>query len=134
MGSRRVLVAEDNLTNQELLLALLEQRGDHVTVVSDGRQAVETSAAHPFDLILMDLQMPEMSGLDATAVIRAREGGTGHRLPIIALTAHAMSGDRERCLEAGMDDYLPKPISPRALLEKLERWLGVDGEVRRNAG
>ena len=71
----------------------------------------------------MDVSMPEMSGLEATAAIRAAEAGSGHRVPIIGVTAHALKGDRERCLEAGMDDYLPKPISPRALTEKIERWM-----------
>jgi CheY-like chemotaxis protein len=93
--SLRVLVAEDNATNQKLVLALLRQRGHRVVVVGNGRQAVETSAARPFDVILMDVQMPELGGLEATAAIRARERDAGGHVPIIALTAHAMSGDRE---------------------------------------
>ncbi|TIT79498.1 MAG: response regulator, partial [Mesorhizobium sp.] len=85
-------------------------------------------------MILMDVSMPEMSGLEATAAIRQLEAEMGTHVPIVGVTAHALKGDRERCLEAGMDDYLPKPISPKALLEKLERWLGSDAEVRRSAG
>jgi CheY-like chemotaxis protein len=85
-------------------------------------------------MILMDVSMPEMSGLEATAAIRRLEADRGGHVPIVGVTAHALKGDRERCLEAGMDDYLPKPISPKALLEKLERWLGAGAEARRSAG
>jgi CheY-like chemotaxis protein len=77
-------------------------------------------------IILMDVSMPEMSGLEATAAIRSAEDGTGHHIPIIGVTAHALKGDRERCLEAGMDDYLSKPISPKALIDKVERWAARD--------
>jgi CheY-like chemotaxis protein len=107
--SLRVLVAEDNRTNQKLIDALLTQRGHHVTLVSDGAQAI-ARAAEVFDLILMDVQMPEVSGLEATATIREQEKQTGRRTPILALTASAMAGDRERCLQAGMDAYVSKPL------------------------
>ncbi len=122
VGPLRVLLAEDNAANQRLVLALLEQRGHHVVVVESGRQAVERSAAQPFDVIVMDVQMPEMSGLEATAAIRAKEQETGaRRVPILALTAHAMSGDRERFLAAGMDAYLSKPIRFEELYRMIDR-------------
>jgi CheY-like chemotaxis protein len=106
----RVLLVEDNSVNQRLALALLQRDGHSVTVVDNGRAAIEALSATAFDAILMDVQMPEMSGLDATAEIRARERTTGGHVRIIAMTAHAMQGDRERCLAAGMDDYVTKPI------------------------
>jgi CheY-like chemotaxis protein len=117
----RILLAEDNAVNQKLALAVLEQRGHHVVVAHDGKQALEKLAEHPVDLVLMDLQMPEMSGLEATAVIREQERERGGHLPIFAMTAHAMKGDRERCLEAGMDGYISKPVNRRELLETVER-------------
>jgi len=113
--SLRVLVAEDNAVNQRLASRLLEKRGHQVLVASNGREALEAIAAHTFDLVLMDVQMPELDGLEATAALRANEAGHGTHLPVIALTAHAMKGDRERCLAAGMDGYLSKPIRPREL-------------------
>jgi CheY-like chemotaxis protein/HPt (histidine-containing phosphotransfer) domain-containing protein len=94
-----------------------------VTIAVDGVDALLACGRQPFDLVLMDCQMPEMDGLQATAELRAR----GHRMPIIALTAHALAGDRERCLQAGMDDYLTKPIEPRLLGEKLHKWLAPAG-------
>jgi two-component system sensor histidine kinase/response regulator len=106
----RVLVAEDNATNRKLVTALLESRGHTVTVAPNGRVAVERSAAEAFDVILMDVQMPELGGLEATAEIRARERSTAMHVPIVAMTAHAMTGDRERCLAAGMDAYVSKPL------------------------
>jgi CheY-like chemotaxis protein len=117
----RILVAEDNPVNQMLTRKLLERCGHEVVVVDDGRSAVTAAQAHRFDVILMDVQMPEMSGFEATRRIRAHEVDAG-RVPIIALTAHAMSGDRERCLEAGMDDYLTKPIDKARLHELVARW------------
>src|SRR3954467_655918 len=106
----RVLLAEDNLVNRKLVSRLLQKRGHHLHAVENGRAAVDTifSTATPFDVVLMDLQMPEMSGFEATQEIRARERGGLTHVPIVALTAHAMAGDRERCLAAGMDDYLSK--------------------------
>jgi two-component system, sensor histidine kinase and response regulator len=109
----RVLVAEDNVVNQKLAAALIT-RGHDPVVASNGREAVEiwaSDAGDVIDVIFMDVQMPEMDGFQATAKIRDAERAKGTHVPIIAMTAHAMSGDRERCLEAGMDDYVTKPIS-----------------------
>jgi CheY-like chemotaxis protein len=114
-----VLVAEDNPINQRLAKRLLEKHGHHVTLVENGREALAAIERARFDLVLMDVQMPEMSGLEATAALREQEKHTGRHLPVIALTAHAMSGDRERCLEAGADEYLSKPVHARELCEKL---------------
>ncbi len=105
-----ILLAEDNVVNQRLVLRLLERAGHRVSVAGSGRAALDLVKENHFDLVLMDVQMPEMDGLEATSAIRAREEGTDTRLPIVALTAHAMKGDRERCLAAGMDDYLSKPV------------------------
>jgi two-component system, sensor histidine kinase and response regulator len=115
----RVLVAEDNRVNQQLAVRLLEKRGHTVVLAGNGRAAVAAFEREPFDVILMDVQMPEMGGVEATAAIRARENGGG-RIPIIAMTAHAMSGDREACLAAGMDGYVAKPISKQPLLDQIE--------------
>jgi CheY-like chemotaxis protein len=118
--ARRVLLAEDNVVNQRVAVGLLSGRGHHVTVVANGREAVERLARETFDLVLMDLQMPVMGGLEATAVIREQEPRTGRRTRIIAMTAHAMSRDRERCLAAGMDGYLSKPIDKEELFAAVE--------------
>jgi two-component system sensor histidine kinase/response regulator len=118
--SLSVLLAEDNAVNQKLASRLLEKMGHRVTLAPNGLEAVRAHAADRFDLILMDVQMPEMNGFEATGRIREREKMTGEHVPIVALTAHAMQGDRERCLEAGMDDYLTKPLSASALAGKLE--------------
>ncbi len=116
----RILVAEDNPVNQELALHLLERRGHSVIVAENGRQAIEAAAKHKFDLVLMDVQMPEMGGIEATQAIREKEISTGAHLPIVAMTAHAMRGDRERCLAAGMDGYIAKPLDPRTFLQTVE--------------
>ena len=108
--SLRVLLAEDNPVNQTLAMRILEKLGHKVQVVNNGKEAVERAQAEPFDLILMDVQMPGMDGLEATTAIRAAEADTGRHVPIVAMTAHAMKGDREKCLSAGMDGYLSKPI------------------------
>ena len=120
--SLRVLVAEDNIVNRKLVTKLLEKRGHYVTSVENGREAVASieAAREPFDLVLMDLQMPEMSGFEATHAVREREKASATHLPIIALTAHAMQGDRERCLAAGMDAYLAKPIDVDELIATIE--------------
>jgi two-component system, sensor histidine kinase and response regulator len=127
--SIRVLLAEDNAVNQRLVTKILEKHGHTVELVGNGRDAVAAVAREPFDVALMDVQMPEMSGLEATAAIRAAELGTGRRLPIIALTAHAMKGDREACLAADMDGYLAKPIRTADLLTLLEQFTGVESHV-----
>jgi two-component system, sensor histidine kinase and response regulator len=118
----RVLLAEDQPINQKLAVTVLSQAGHEVQVARNGHEALALLQQHPFDLVLMDVQMPEMDGLEATALIRRREQGTNRRIPIIAMTAHAMQGDRERCLRQGMDDYLSKPIDIQRLFELLERW------------
>ncbi len=117
-----ILLAEDNLVNQRVASRLLEKQGHSVEVTSNGEEVLTALARDTFDLILMDVQMPVMNGYDATRVIRTEERDTGRRIPIVALTAYAMKGDREICLEAGMDDYLGKPIHPRELMDVLERW------------
>ncbi|MBC7822001.1 MAG: response regulator, partial [Planctomycetaceae bacterium] len=116
----RVLLVEDSLFNQKLAIALLEKRGHQVVLANNGREAVELFFRQPFDRVLMDVQMPEMDGLEATQVIRQREARTGSHVPIIAMTAQAMTGDRERCLAAGMDEYLTKPIRSDLMYETLE--------------
>jgi CheY-like chemotaxis protein len=115
-------LAEDNAVNQKIASSLLEKEGHHVTSASDGRQALAALDRENFDVVLMDVQMPEMDGFETTAAIRSRERDTGKRLPIIAMTAHAMQGDRERCLAAGMDSYIAKPIRARELIELLEKF------------
>jgi two-component system sensor histidine kinase/response regulator len=115
-----VLLAEDNTVNQKLATRLLEKMGHRVTLAVNGAEAARAHAAEKFDLVLMDVQMPEMNGFEATARIRERERITGEHVPIVALTAHAIRGDRERCLAAGMDDYLSKPLNASALAAKLE--------------
>jgi CheY-like chemotaxis protein len=117
-----VLLAEDNPMNQEVARRTLAKFGYCASVVNNGREAVDAFRTGSFDIILMDVQMPEMGGFEATAAIRSLERETGRRIPIIAMTAHAMKGDRERCIEAGMDDYLTKPIEPDALGRTVERW------------
>jgi CheY-like chemotaxis protein len=107
----RVLVADDNAVNRRLVRSLLEKHGHAIETVANGLEALDAITARPFDLVLMDIQMPEMDGLEATAAIRAMEQTRGGRVPIIALTAHAMTGDREACLAAGADGYLSKPIN-----------------------
>jgi signal transduction histidine kinase/DNA-binding response OmpR family regulator len=119
--SLRILLAEDNEVNQRLAVRLLQRRGHSVRLAHDGRQAIDAHARESFDLILMDVQMPEIGGYEATARIREEERRSGGHIPIVALTAHALPGDRERCLNAGMDDYLTKPIQPSKLYEIVER-------------
>jgi CheY-like chemotaxis protein len=120
----RVLVAEDNPVNQLLMTKVLKKMGHIPEIVPDGRQAVEAALGAEYDVILMDCQMPEMDGFEATAQIRQREN-PNKRIPIIALTANAMKGDSERCFEAGMDDYLTKPIDLAGLAEALQRWTAM---------
>ncbi len=137
----KILVAEDNVVNQRLVVLMLEKQGHSVVVASDGRETVAAFEKERFDLVLMDVQMPEMDGLEATRRIRSAEFGvrneqnlgltafrTPHsefRIPIIAVTAHAMKGDRDRCLEAGMDDYVSKPIKARELFQAIEKQISA---------
>jgi len=116
----RILLAEDNLVNQRLAVRVLEKWGHRVGVAGNGRRAVELWEREPFDLIVMDVQMPEMSGYQAVALIREREKATGGHIPIVAMTAHALEGDREKCLAAGMDHYVTKPIDQKRLFDAVE--------------
>ncbi len=115
--SMHILVAEDNAFNQQLVTRLLQKQGHEVVVASHGREALDLWAQSPFDLILMDVQMPDMDGFEVTAAIRSAERETGAHMPIVAMTAHAIVGDRERCLDAGMDEYISKPIHARTLAD-----------------
>jgi signal transduction histidine kinase/DNA-binding response OmpR family regulator len=123
--SLRILVAEDNAVNRLLVTALLGKRGYTIVTAVNGREAVAAVREDVFDIVLMDVQMPEMDGLEATAAIRKLEAESGAHVPIIALTAHAMKGDREICMAAGMDDYLSKPINPTQLFALIESLTGV---------
>jgi CheY-like chemotaxis protein len=120
--SARILLAEDNPVNQKLAQMVLTKAGYQVEVANNGREAVDTYTRAPeaFDLIFMDVQMPQMDGMTATRAIRDKGFG---RVPIVAMTAHAMKGDREKCLDAGMDDYIPKPVKRELVFEMLEKWV-----------
>jgi CheY-like chemotaxis protein len=124
----RVLLAEDNAVNQTLAVRLLEKRGYSVTVASDGQAAVEAFQAGGFELVLMDIQMPGMDGFEATVAIREKENLTGGHIPIVAMTAHALVGDQERCLASGMDGYVSKPIRTSELFAVIEKVLS--GELK----
>jgi CheY-like chemotaxis protein len=119
-----VLVAEDNVVNQQVALGMLERAGHEAVVVENGREALAALERRAFDLVLMDVQMPELDGLEATCAIRERERSTGAHVPIVAVTAHAMKGDAERCMAAGMDAYLVKPLQARELHAVIERLFG----------
>ena len=121
----RVLLAEDNLVNQKVARRILEKEGYLVSVAGSGKAALDLVLQQTFDLIFMDVQMPEMDGIEATRTIRENEKRTGQHIPIIALTAHAMSGDRERCVAAGMDGYASKPIRLDELRQEIERLRSV---------
>ncbi|MCL4136969.1 UNVERIFIED_CONTAM: hypothetical protein GTU68_053546 [Idotea baltica] len=123
-----ILLAEDNTVNQKLAIAVLEKQGHHVAVAVNGVEAVEMTEEHQFDLVLMDVQMPVMDGLDATRAIREREVNSGIHQIIVAMTAHAMKGDDATCLEAGMDGYLSKPIRANELAKKLSAFFGEEAE------
>ena len=123
-GAVRILLAEDNITNQQVAIGILRKLGLRADPVPNGAEAVRALETIPYDIVLMDVQMPEMDGLAATRLIRdAGSAVLNHGVPIIAMTAHALRGDRERCLEAGMDDYVTKPIFPEALATAIDRWL-----------
>jgi PAS domain S-box-containing protein len=115
-----ILLAEDNTVNQRLAVRILEKRGHAVTVAGNGREVLAALERAPFDVVLMDVQMPELDGFEATGLLRAQEESTGEHMPIVAMTAHAMKGDRERCLEAGMDDYVSKPLQAKELIRVVE--------------
>jgi CheY-like chemotaxis protein len=119
-GKLLVLLAEDNLVNQRLAVRLLERMGHEVVVAQTGREALDKFRNNAFDLVLMDVQMPEMDGFAATEAIRKWEHGRQKHVPVIAMTAHAMKGDRESCLEAGMDGYIAKPASREELQQAIE--------------
>ena len=125
-----ILVAEDNDVNQIVVEQILIDAGHAYTIVENGKLALEQFMAKRPDLVLMDVSMPEMNGLEATEAMRSaeRDAGDGVRTPIIGLTAHALKGDKELCLEAGMDDYMPKPISPNVLQAKIAEWLEKSGK------
>lgn len=130
--SLRILLAEDNPINQKLAVRLLEKQGHIVVVANNGREAVNAlfgSKAQTFDIVLMDVQMPEMDGLEATATIRAKEATTGVHIPVVAMTAYAMKGDEERCLTCGMDDYVSKPIKPDLLYSVIERLVPIADRI-----
>jgi two-component system sensor histidine kinase/response regulator len=129
----RILLAEDNLVNQKLATRLLEKRGFEVTIAGDGQAALDELEKESFDLVLMDVQMPNMGGFEATAAIRDKEKTTGGHIPIIAMTAHALKGDEERCLAAGMDGYLSKPIRTTELFIMIERFLGTRADASASA-
>jgi CheY-like chemotaxis protein len=120
-----ILLAEDNPVNQRVAVGLLTRRGHRVTVSANGVEALAALEQKPFDVVLMDVQMPEMGGFEATQVIRQRERGSQKHQRIVAMTAHAMNGDRERCLSAGMDGYLSKPIDPQMLFAAVEQAVDV---------
>ena len=118
----KILLAEDNLVNQKLALRLLEKQGHSVIVVNNGKEAYEQLEQEPYDLVFMDVQMPIMDGFTSTQKIREREKGTGKHITIIAMTAHAMKGDKEQCLESGMDGYISKPIQADKLADIIEEF------------
>jgi PAS domain S-box-containing protein len=130
----RILLAEDNAVNRKLAMRLLEKRGHSVAVATNGREALEQMEASSFDLVLMDVQMPEMDGLEATRRLRAGERGSDKRQAVVAMTALVMKGDRERCIAAGMDGYMSKPIRPQELDEILEKYAGTAGAAASGAG
>jgi two-component system sensor histidine kinase/response regulator len=125
MDSLRILIVEDNPVNQLLMTRLLSKRGHFVKVAGNGRLALESMEKNSYDLVLMDVQMPEMDGIEATGILREREANTGTRLTVIGVTAHTLEGDRDRCLRAGMDGYLSKPIRAKELDELLERHVAL---------
>ncbi len=121
----RVLLAEDNAINQKVASRMLTRWGCEVDIVADGQSALDALSANRYDLVMMDCHMPVMDGYEATAAIRSREKHTGQHMPIVAMTANALAGDRERCIAAGMDDYVRKPVKPKDLLDALRRWGGM---------
>jgi CheY-like chemotaxis protein len=125
-GAALILVVEDSPVNRLVAVRVLERRGYHVHVVNDGREALQALATQRYDAVLMDCQMPDIDGYEATRELRRRERGTSLHTPVIAMTAHAMTGDRERCIAAGMDDYVTKPVRSQTLTDVLERWISAE--------
>ncbi len=125
MRALRILLAEDNPVNQRVALYILHKAGHFVVAVENGKEALAALERDAFDLVLMDVQMPEMDGLAATQAIRQEETQTGRHLPIIAMTSHAMKADRQRCLDAGMDDYVAKPIQKADLFRAIAAVTGA---------
>lgn len=126
----RILLAEDNIINQKAALGILKNSGFHTDTVNNGKEAVLRLETSTYDLVLMDVQMPEMDGFEATRVIRDNTSAvSNHRIPVIAMTAHALDGDREKCLKAGMDDYIAKPIDREIFLETIHRWIGPEKQA-----
>ena len=130
---RYILLVEDNPVNQQLAIRLLQKMGHTVVLACDGQEALQALAKKHFDLVLMDVQMPEMDGFAATAAIRTRETVTGAHIPIVAMTARAMKGDRERCLETGMDDYISKPVHQKELEGVIERNVSAGRQAKGTA-
>ncbi|MEM1070875.1 MAG: response regulator, partial [Planctomycetota bacterium] len=128
MPAMRILLVEDGLVNQKLALGMLGMWGHDVTIAENGKTAIDQWESNSFDLILMDLQMPVMGGLAATKEIRRLEQERGGHIPIIAMTAHAMKGDRELCLQAGMDGYVSKPVRKQELIDAVQAILNGSGE------
>lgn len=124
-----ILIVEDNEINQQVVSMTLDMTGFSYRIAANGHDAIAAWRAFSPRLILMDIAMPDMNGWDAAAAIRADEAGSGQRVPIIALTAHAMTGDREKCLAVGMDDYMQKPIMPDALITRIRRYIDGVGEA-----
>jgi CheY-like chemotaxis protein/HPt (histidine-containing phosphotransfer) domain-containing protein len=122
----RILLAEDNLTNQQVALGILKKLGLQADAVLNGEEALQSLTATPYDLVLMDVQMPVLDGMETTRRIRNPQSEVlNHAIPIIAMTAHAMQGDKEKCLQAGMNDYVSKPVNPKTLSDTLKKWLGT---------
>ncbi len=117
-----ILIAEDNLINQKVIERMVQKLGYRADLVADGRAAIDALSQSPYGLVFMDCQMPEMDGFEACREIRKRESGAAH-IPIVAITANAMKGDRERCLEAGMDDYVSKPFKQDDLKTVIQKWI-----------
>ena len=143
LGQARILVAEDNITSQLVAVGLLEKLGQRANAVANGAEVIQALETIPYDLVLMDVQMPEMDGFEATRRIRDPESRVlNHQVPIVAMTAHALQGDREKCLEAGMDDYVSKPVEVSALVAVLKHWLKpkdkghqpLKGEIKQTRG
>jgi CheY-like chemotaxis protein len=131
--SLHLLLVEDNAVNQKLAVTILQKAGYRVDTAETGQQAIDALGRERYSMVLMDVQMPEMDGFEATRRIRLLEASMRHT-PIIAMTAHAMKGDRERCLAAGMDDYVAKPLQPAELFQAIERWSGAEGALRKGTG